>query len=66
MALDFEIIDPEDDEDSEVLPEICLDSDTVRWLARLHRVTGTHPRVMIASMLRAFRLEDESPRRLQQ
>jgi hypothetical protein len=64
MALDIDIIDPEDDEDSVVLPEIILDRDTVCWLARLERVTGTHPRVLISSMLRAFRLEDEGHNRV--
>jgi hypothetical protein len=62
MALDIAIIDPEDDEDSAIIPELRLDGDTIAWLARLHRVTGHHPRILIPSMLRAFRLEDESHR----
>lgn len=62
MALDVDIIDPEDDEDSEVIPELRLDRPTIEWLARLHRVTGHHPRILIPSLLRAFRLEDEMSR----
>lgn len=62
MSIDITIIDPDDDEDSEVLPEVRFDAETIRWLARLSRVTGTHPRIMVASMVRAFRLEDESHR----
>jgi hypothetical protein len=43
---------------TETLP-IELDRETIVWLARLSRVTGSHPAKIIASMLRDIRVDDE-------
>lgn len=50
-----------EDEDLELFPAyLPLDRATIAWLARLERLTGTHPNVMIASMLRDIRADDEA------
>lgn len=50
-----------EEDDVEVVPmELPLDRATIAWLARLHNLTGDHPRIMIASMLRMIRTDDEA------
>lgn len=50
-----------DEEDLEVFPaQLPLDGATLRWLARLQRLTGDHPNILIASMLRDIRKDDEA------
>lgn len=51
----------EADDDAEVVPmELPLDPATIKWLARLHRATGDRPAAIVASMLRAIRIDDEA------
>ena len=46
-------------DDVEIFPaQLPLDPETIAWLARLHRATGTHPNEIIASMLRDIREDD--------
>lgn len=54
--------DKQSEEDEvEVVPmELPLDRATIAWLAHLHNLTGDHPRIMIASMLRMIRVDDEA------
>jgi hypothetical protein len=52
------------DENVEVVPlDLPLDRETVHWLARLSRVTGDHPRRIVASMLHDIRIDDEAAHR---
>jgi hypothetical protein len=52
------------DDEIEIFPvDLPLDPATAKWLARLGRVTQTHPRDMIASMLRDIRIDDEEAHR---
>lgn len=57
-TLPNQIAESEDIEDVPML--LPLDPATIAWLARLHRVTGDHPREIIASMLRQIRVDDEA------
>jgi hypothetical protein len=61
MRLVMSMIATNDEEDLEVFPaELRLDGATLRWLARLERLTGAHPNQIIASMLRDIRRDDEA------
>ena len=45
----------------EIVPlDVPLDADTIAWLARLVRTTGSAPAEIVASMLRDIRIDDEA------
>lgn len=39
--------------------DIVLDEDTQHWLEELSAETGVHPAVLVASILRDLRIDDE-------
>lgn len=50
---------PEDLDEEDVLP-VPLDRETIAWLAELERATGAPARLLVASMLRDIRIDDEA------
>jgi hypothetical protein len=52
-----------DDEDERIPLTVALPIATVRWLAKLSRITGDSPPDMIESMLHDIRVDDEAMHR---
>lgn len=49
----------EDDDTEDVLP-VPLDPESVEWLAMLERETGKPARLLVATMIREIRVDDEA------